>query len=185
MIDYGAIALKNGKLISEDIFTPMVKTVGFSDWDENMSDKEKSQTFDRNYFVVIGNKDIQIGFYKTLMTWKAKYADIDEEYQEVFSDTVCFGNENYRKWKYWEDYLPCNSKVTIKVRPRYKYDYFVADIKIDDDVYKVYFGYGVDLDFYKKTGRVNYYNSIEYKFSKLKRNLKLWLNLRFGIEFKN
>ena len=33
MIDYGAIAWKNGKLISTDVFTPMKDMVGWDDSD--------------------------------------------------------------------------------------------------------------------------------------------------------
>lgn len=36
MMDYGAIAFKNGKLISTDMFTPMIDMVGWEDTNKDV-----------------------------------------------------------------------------------------------------------------------------------------------------
>ena len=51
MIDYGAIAWKNGRLISTDMFTPMKDMVG---WDDNDLDIEDPLV--NNYFAYVGDK---------------------------------------------------------------------------------------------------------------------------------
>ena len=58
MVDYGAIAWKDGKLISTDMFTPMEDMVGWSD--------NSKYKLEGNYFAYIGDKDLVIGFYKSL-----------------------------------------------------------------------------------------------------------------------
>ena len=181
MMDYGAIGFKNGKLISTDWFTPMEKTVGYSDFNEN-----NRCGFDKNYFLVIGNKKALFGFYKNGISYHAEWYDEDDKDNYIQNETIWFDPSTYHKWKYWSDFIVSESKIEIKVKPLDRhYDSFVADIVIDDDKYQVYFGYGIDLEYYKKTGKMNYYKSIKYKMSRLKRKIKLWLNLRFGIEFKN
>src|SRR5574344_1064150 len=62
MIDYGAIAWKNGKLISTDVFTPMKDMVG---WDD--SDLDIEPPLKDNYFAYIGDKDFTLAFYKDIM----------------------------------------------------------------------------------------------------------------------
>ena len=62
MIDYGAIAWKNGKLISTDMFTPMKDMVG---WDD--SDLDIEPPLKGNYFAYIGDKDFTLAFYKDTM----------------------------------------------------------------------------------------------------------------------
>lgn len=159
MIDYGAIAFKNGKLISTDFFTPMETTCGFSDYDNVLPGCESS--FDGNYFVVLGNKNLLIGFYKTGMYWwSSEYKKLKYEW---------FGSTCYSKWKYWQDILDFTTEVTVKRR----HGYYVATFTLDGDKYKVYFGYGVDLDWYKKTHLVNYYRTCpKYLINKLIRNIK-------------
>ena len=62
MIDYGAIAWKNGKLISTDMFTPMKDMVGWND-----SDLDIESPLEGNYFAYIGDKDFTLAFYKSVM----------------------------------------------------------------------------------------------------------------------
>ena len=172
MIDYGAIAFKNGNLISTDMFTPMEETCGFSDYDSPLQGMEKS--FDGNYFVIVGNKDILFAFYKTLIVWWC-----DESVEHQWGGHQWMDGADFRGWKLFEksiyykkDGKEYRGRVEIKIKP--KNGYYVATFKIDNDDYKVYFGYGVDLDFYKKTHRVNYYRSPEYFLN----HIKWWISYR-------
>lgn len=169
MIDYGAIAFKNGKLISTEMFTPMRETCGFSDEDKRLPGSDVS--FDGNYFVVLGNTDIVFGFYKTAIHWwrNTSYEPSGGEF---------FGASDYVGWRYWYRFFFIkNEVVELKVRPRN--GYYVARFSINGDRYKVYFGYGVDFPFYQKTRRVNYYRSPEYLVIKtkwiIKNNIKRFL----------
>ena len=158
IIDYGAIAFKNGKLISTKMFTPMKQTCGFSDAENSLPGTDFS--FDGNCFAVIGDKQFLVGFYKKTVIW---WYDHGESWEE---DGYEYGVEmlawsDYYGWSKWsKDFNAVNHVRNITVRP--KNGYYVANIRIGSDNYKVYFGYGVDFRFYKKTGRVNYYRSPEF-----------------------
>lgn len=143
MIDYGAIAWKDGKLISTDMFTPMIDTVGWHDDDIN-----------GNYFVAIGDKELTLAFYKGIMkVFNKRHAN------STYGDyTVHFGAEDFYKWKYWKDFqITNNGDVNIIVKPKRFHDYYVCKMKYNGHKYKVAFGYGVDLDGYKKWHMIDYY----------------------------
>lgn len=169
VIDYGAIGFKNGKLISTGMFTPMEITCGFSD--KNACLPNRTTTFADNYFLTIGNEDILIGFYKEQIHWWVK----------IFNDTYCSGQEYlncspYDRWHSYDNFLlGQNSSADIHIKRRN--GYYVAYIYIKNnydkvDTYKVYFGNGVDYDFYMKTGRINYFRSPEYLLKKLKSRIR-------------
>ena len=170
MIDYGAIAFKNGKLISTGFFTPQEDTLGF----------KHEAIDDGQYFVYIGNKDITLGFYKSSMAWWVKKTNGEYESGSEWFDYA----QDYEGWKRWtrslfsslddEAYKLDDAWFDIEVRPRN--GYYVAHVKDmrNGDQYKVYFGYGVAYRFYKKTRRVNYYSSPEHFFTMLPWNLKHW-----------
>jgi hypothetical protein len=50
--------------------------------------------------------------------------------------------------------------------------YYVFKWKYKGDKYKVYFGYGVDFDYYKKYKIVNYYRSPKFMIYKIPRIIK-------------
>lgn len=164
-IDYGAIGFKNGKLISTGFVTPMEETCGFSDKEHLLSGETRS--FSGNYFLVVGNNEVVLGFYKAMMRWWSITNDRIDNGIEYFDWGA------YNGWKYWyKALISDNHSVTIKVRPRN--GYYVAKIDMVDtrtqehEYYKVYFGYGVDFDFYVRTKRVNYYRSPEFFFNDVK-----------------
>jgi len=187
MMDYGAIAFKNGKLVSTGMFTSMKDTCGFSDGDKPLAGVgENEPPFDGNQFVVLGDERFLVGFYKTYMKWWRP-----PEYDE---DTRCtvqrngFGFEDYDGWKRWSqaacvrknDVEPDLEVVIMTVKPRN--GYYVARFSYKGDKYKVYFGYGVDYGFYKKTRRVNYYRSPEhfirslpYKIKWKLKDFRIWI----------
>ena len=137
MMDYGAIAWKDGKLISTDMFTPMIDTVGWHD-DE----------IDGNNFVTIGDKDLTLGFYKNIITI-VRPKRIDHHF---ITDT------EYKGWRYWKNVLFINKCVVeIFVKPKRFHDYYVCKMNYNGHKYKVAFGYGVDLDGYKKWHMIDYY----------------------------
>src|SRR5574344_1860060 len=83
MIDYGAIAWKNGKLISTDLFTPMKDMVG---WDD--SDLDLEPPLEGNYFAYIGDKDLTLAFYKhTMRIYNPNWL--------YDNDTILFGSERF------------------------------------------------------------------------------------------
>lgn len=143
MIDYGAIAWKDGKLISTDMFTPMIDTVGWHD-DE----------IDGDNFVIIGDKDLTLGFYKNVITI-------------VRPKHTCrhfISNTEYKGWRYWRNVLITNEDIVeIIVKPKRFHNYYVCKMKYNGHKYKVAFGYGVDLEYYKKWHIIDYYGTPWYK----------------------
>ena len=177
VIDYGAIGFKNGKLISTGMFTPMEITCGFSDKDACLP--KMDTTFANNYFLTIGNEDILIGFYKEQIQWWVSHTSSGKEDPELDYEvgSTYFNCTPYSGWRSYDDFLLCKScGADIHIKKRN--GYYVAYIYIKKnyemvDTYKVYFGCGVDYDFYMKTGRVNYFRSPEYLFKKLKSKLRI------------
>ena len=165
MMDYGAIAFKNGKLISTNMFTPMIDTVGWEDTENDTYhdyalNKDCPLYLNGNFFVYIGDKDFTIAFYKCHMVIVKRFNDgtfdCDVEY---FNDT----NYSWYKWTRYE----MDSKITVTKRN----GYYVCKWKYKNDKYKVYFGYGVDLSYYKDWHMVNYYRSPIHTI----RRIKYWI----------
>ena len=157
MMDYGAIAFKNNKLISTDMFTPMINMVGWEDTEKDTyrdyyTDEDKPLKLNENYFAYIGDKDCTVAFYKTGLRIVEKYEDTFYNHTEWFTDA-------YYTWTKWTNYV---GGQVMKVTKRN--GYYVFKWKYKGDKYKVYFGYGVDLYSYKKHRIVNYYRSPGYIF---------------------
>ena len=128
MIDYGAIAWKNGKLISTDMFTPMEDMVGWND-----SDLDIEPPLEGNYFAYIGDKDLTLAFYKDIMR-------IHHSTHLYDNDTIYFGSESFEGWKKWRLWTRSNHKdVEIIVKPKRFHDYYVCHMKYNGDKYKVAF----------------------------------------------
>lgn len=164
MIDYGAIAWKNGKLMSTDMFTPMKDMVG---WDD--SDLDIENPLIDNYFAYIGDKDFTLAFYKSTM----------RIYNPTFSydnHTIFFGSERFEEWKRWRLYTRAKDKnIYIVVKPKRFHNYYVCHMIYDNNKYKVAFGYGVDLGCYKKWRVVDYYRTPWYCAMSAYRDFKYWL----------
>ena len=159
MVDYGAIAWKDGKLISTDMFTPMEDMVG---WTDNGKYK-----LEGNYFAYIGDKDLVIGFYKSLMY--ICYCS-DDGYIE---EPIWFGWENFKGWHKWKSLFSIgDDEVEIIVRPRKFHDYYICTMKYRGHKYKVAFGYGVDLAYYKKTHIIDYYGTPWFRVKDWCRDIK-------------
>ena len=162
MVDYGAIAWKDGKLISTDMFTPMKDMVGWSDENE-----DKKFKLNGNCFAYIGDKDFTVGFYKDTM----RIHSIDKFYNE----TIYFGYEDFIGWYKWERlYLvgKDDDEIELIVRPRKFHDYYICEMDYRGHHYKVAFGYGVDLKYYKKTHIIDYYRTPWFRISSLCRDIK-------------
>ena len=161
MMDYGAIAFKNGKLISTDMFTPMMDMVGWEDTEKDMyhdydAEKDRPLKLTGNYFAYIGDADCTVAFYKTTMR-------IVENVNGKFLAKTEYLYDSPYTWSKWETWLGGN---IIKVTKRN--GYLVCKWKYKGDKYKVYFGYGVDLGYYKKYHIVNFYRSPEYGLYRIK-----------------
>jgi hypothetical protein len=162
MIDYGAIAWKNGKLISTDMFTPMKDMVGWEDSSEGNYSSIKD-----NYFAYIGDEEFIIAFYKSYMRM---YNPITEHNEEIF-----FGSERFYKWKEWADFFTVGKLhdfVRISVKPRKFHNYYICKMEYKNNKYKVAFGYGVDLSYYKKYHIIDYYGTPWFKIKSIYRRIK-------------
>lgn len=161
MLDYGAIVLKNGKLVNDDLFTPMIDAVGWEDTDNDCYNHYGySYTLGKNYvekipielkdkyFTYIGDSECTIGFYKEQLVLVYKFND-----GTFFYDKEYFNCTSYT-WSKWVKYAGMNMIVVTQ-----RNGYLVCRWKYKGDKYKVYFGYGVDVDCYKKWRIVNYYRS--------------------------
>ena len=162
VIDYGAIVWKDVKLISTDMFMDMEEAVGWSD-----------VIFEDTYFAYIGDKDFTVMFYKNIMRVYRPNAD------EAFRDKIFyFGSEPYEGWRRWRksyviDHHSLKYGVAeITVRPRKFHDYYICKMKYRGHKYKVAFGYGVDLKYYKKTHIIDYYGTPWFKIGSLCRDMK-------------
>lgn len=139
-LDYGAIVIKNGKLMNTDRFSNMKHCVG---WDDSYKDYGDNSALNGNYFAYIGDVENTICFYKTMICVVEMHPDSLRKRYKMFGGKV--------KWKHKIGNADCT--VT------YKNDYYVLKWNYKNDKYKVYFGYGVDIDTYKKWHIVNYYKS--------------------------
>lgn len=161
MIDYGAIAWKDGKLISTDMFTPMKDMVG---WTDNHEHK-----LEGNYFAYIGDEDFTIGFYKDTMRI---YSPTNKHCNETFY----FSSGPFEKWSKWRKwYLVTSSlsdEVELIVRPHRHHNYYICEMAYRGHKYKVAFGYGVDLTYYKKTHIIDYYGTPWFKIGSLYKDIK-------------
>lgn len=173
MIDYGAIAFKNGKLISTGEFTPMKNMVG---WEDSENDKcrffgtggeDSPMHFKGNYFAYIGDKECTIAFYKCTIAIVYKHNDMYWGEIEILNST----NYTWSKWKHTTRY----GDIVVTKRN----GYYVCRWNYKGDKYKVYFGYGVDFDSYKDYRIVNYYRSIPYFWNQFKWSLE---KLKWKIE---
>ena len=169
MIDYGAIAFKNGKCIQTDMFTPMIDMVGWEDSDKDYDIKEVGNDIPLclkgNYFAYIGDRYLTVAFYKTHMEIVLK----DEYAPHQFTvKGEWFGDEKFKGWKKWVDwgYTDAHDEYHIKVTKRN--GYYVCKMKYLYNKYKVYFGCGVDYGAYKKWHIVNYYRCPSHLWRKFK-----------------
>lgn len=166
-IDYGCIAFKNGKLINTEYFTPMIDMVGWEDTAEDVFEPyfgiEEPIRLNNNYAAFIGDEDLTIAFYKEqIMIVERIGAHLFTIHREYFNFT------NYHWWK-WTAETHCDDNYTWHAATITKRNgYYVCKWEYKGDKYKVYFGYGVDLPYYKKWRIVNYYRSPEYKLRCLK-----------------
>lgn len=178
MIDYGAIAWKNGKLISTDMFTPMKDMVGWND-----SDLDIEPPLEGNYFAYIGDKDLTLAFYKDIMR-------IHHSTHLYDNDIIYFGSESFEGWKRWRYWTISNGKyVEVIVKPKRFHNYYVCHMKYNGDKYKVAFGYGVDLGYYEKWRIIDYFGTPWYKIGSRWRDIKYDLydflyDIKYNIELR-
>ena len=166
MIDYGAIAFKNGKLISTEMFTPMIDMVGWEDTEKDVyrdyyTDEDKPLHLNGNYFAYVGDRDCTLAFYKEQMVIAERYSEGTFGYHHEFFNCTPY------TWSKWEETAGIYDGHFATVKVTKRNGYLVCKWKYKGDKYKVYFGYGVDLPYYKKCRIVNYYRSpkwiVKYK----------------------
>ena len=163
MVDYGAIAWKDGKIISTDMFTDMEDMVGWSDKND-----DKEFKLNGNCFAYIGDKDFTVGFYKSIMRIHCPTGLIEDE--AIYLNGSSF--EGWRCWRRWYMVDSIDDIVELIVRPRRFHDYYICKMKYRGHKYKVAFGYGVDLKYYKKTHIIDYYGTPWFRVKSICRDIK-------------
>lgn len=163
MIDYGAIAFKNGKLISKHMFDDMKDMVG---WEDTASSVYKSNgrwehlNLKDRYFTYVGDSSCTLAFYKTQIVIVQNNFDGTFDYHHEYLSCTHY------TWSKWEYFAGADlAKVVVTKRN----GYLVCKWEYKGDKYKVYFGYGVDLGYYKKWRMVNYYRSPVHRLREIKR----------------
>lgn len=121
--DYGAIVIKNGKIITEQEYG-MLGMKHFVNWED-----DDVQT---NYFVFIGNENITISFYKCCMTVFSNKIKVDDYF--MYDYGTCG-----TKQKSFDIYV---SGLKIKVK-MISDDVYHISTRIDGNNYQVVFGFGV------------------------------------------
>ena len=185
MIDYGAIAFKNGKMISTGMFTPMIDMVGWEDTENDVyhdycCDKDKPLNLSGNYFAYVGDVDCTLAFYKQQIVIVKKYDDGTYSYHHEW-----FNCTDYI-WSKWKHFICGKDTGDVVVTKRN--GYYVCKWKYKGDKYKVYFGYGVDFDCYKKYRIVNYYRTPKYRLMDIKDWFKhrcWYIKRKFEIKFRH
>lgn len=160
MIDYGAIVFKNGKCITNDIFTDMKESVGWEDTSDMLDQYGNLTKLKGNYFTYIGDDKYTIAFYKDIVTVCEIYNN------NTMIKNVEYLNCNGYTWTKWEPWLVLNCVV------KHHNGYYVLRWKYKGNKYKVYFGHGVDISSYKKWHIVNYYRSIPFYVHKIIHKIK-------------
>lgn len=156
MIDYGAIAFKNGKKISHGMFTDMKEMVG---WQDDGRHKYKDFSTNEliplklkdNYFVYIGDRECTIAIYKCTVVFVESF--IDKHKKSTFFKEVEYFNCTNFLWHKYKKYFGSSCVIVKK-----KNGYYVLKWKYKNDRYKVYFGYGVDDELYDKTKFIHFIN---------------------------
>lgn len=167
-IDYGAIVLKNGRLLTSEMFGEMNSMVGWEDtendvyteWHHNGENLVPLKLKD-NYFAYIGDKDCTIAFYKEMIAIAERYND------GSFHLTQEFFNCSRYKWRKWEMYAGAYDHGFPKIIVTRRNGYYICKWTYKGDKYKVYFGYGVDIGLYKKWRVVNYFRTPAHRFKSL------------------
>lgn len=144
VIDYGAIAFKNGKCIQGDYFGDMLSLVGW-----------ENEELKGSYFSYVGDKDFTVCFYKTSV-----YVYYDGELERISLNDRFIGWKKYRGLYVTGNYTDI---IEFEIKPRQR-DCYTFTMEYKGDKYKVVFGYGIDYPYYMKTGIYNYYCSPEHFF---------------------
>lgn len=161
-IDYGVIAFKNGKIITKDTyFNDMKEMVGWEDdsthptfVDGIGAASKYPENLKGMYFCYIGDKEFTVAFYKNIFAiYYNNYYNSGERLEKYYLNDT---NYTWSKWK-TTAWLGFTEFIDIVITKRN--GYLVCKMNYKGDDYKVYFGYGVDLDCYKKYHIVNYYRT--------------------------
>ena len=158
MMDYGAIAFKNGKLLSKEMFGDMKEMVGWEDTEADVyhdysANKDKPLNLKGEYFAYVGDSDCTLAFYKTGIVVVRKYED------GTFERYCEWVNSTYYTWSKWKYYVGNFNDKYSEVIVTKRNGYLVCKWKYKGDKYKVYFGYGVDVHWWLKWRVVNAYRT--------------------------
>lgn len=131
LIDYGAVLIKNGKVINENqFFMDMEKSVGC-----------KIDKVDGQYMIYAGDPDFVVATYKTILT-VAVNKEIGPMYFGLGLGKEPY--ESYRNKKVRHCYCSNGVHLTIK---KIWYGVYHAKFTYKGDFYSIIYGHGIDPDF--------------------------------------
>lgn len=180
MLDYGAIVKKNGVIITDpngDLFqnftnlkyeemkeypydTIVDETVVHCEPTEEDDWEPYDYSFGGNYFALVGDAQLMIGFYKTSFGIAVDKVN----YNYPYFDWVSFNGRYQCTHYYRPKYISVNKgdKVltTIKIsRIDEESQVFLATFVYNGDKYEVLYGYGIDPSLGYTFGKDNYFSS--------------------------
>lgn len=157
MIDYGAIAFRDGVCIQKDYFMSMKDAVGYT-----------VDGIEGNYFSFVGDDELTFAFYRCRLSI-IKDKNNQNDMEEIF-----FNHTHFVGWKKYANYVIVkNDFVDYEVKNLGHNSYkFTTEYK--GHKYKVIFGYGIDFPYYQRTGKYNYYRSFSHKIKNFLYRLKIY-----------
>lgn len=155
MLDYGSIVKKNGKIIQEDLFMDMKKTVGFelekakrkskvvkynSDTNiyiETGEIKEDYINVKDNFFSYMGDEELLVCVYKGILTFISN-GDVIKTVFDLQEPV----DVPYKKHRM--TFIINNTE--IKIKRLYDNNRYLVRFWYKGDLYECIYGYGVDLN---------------------------------------
>lgn len=140
-IDYGAIVIKNGKIINTGMFEDMKESVGWSDekriYYSSKGVDYSNQYLANNYFAYIGDSDLTLAFYKR--TCRVSWKDNQDIIEHNLDWASYYESSHIKSRKFTQ------RGVTFRIR-EISSSVYLCSLDYKGDHYNVIFGYGIDIE---------------------------------------
>lgn len=153
MVDYGVIAKKNGKVVTESLFTNMKDTMGIS-----IEKAENGRFIDGNYFVFLGDRDFYVGIYKGTIT-------IFNDNKQIHFIPDLYHPDWIKGTKY--RHKETVNGVNFDIKRIDNGNRYYGKFTYKGDYYEFIYGYGVDINM------DHWYNKSTKAMNKVKRFMKV------------